>query len=90
MDWFDKKTGLLVLDEMAMQHPSFKKVMADGVVTDDELKECAKLATAKLKELDAKLPDELKPLATDALCELSVFYAVMRHREMQEAAHVRF
>ena len=90
MDWFDKETGLLKLDEYVVQHSSFKKVMADGIVTDEELQECAETAATKLRELDVKLPEDLKPLATDALCELSVLYAVMRHYEMQEASHGRF
>jgi len=63
-------------------------VMKDGVVTDEELKECAQMAVAKLRELEEWLPAELKELATDALCEMSVLYTVMRHYELQEVSHV--
>ena len=35
--WFDSKTGTLLLDEYVSQRPSFRKVMEDSVVTDEEV-----------------------------------------------------
>jgi len=78
--WFDPETGLLMLDEYVLQMPSFKKIMADDRITEDEVMEQAAAVTDKLKQLDAALSPELKSLATDALCELAVLYAVVRLR----------
>ncbi|MGR9116336.1 MAG: hypothetical protein ACU85E_11265 [Gammaproteobacteria bacterium] len=76
--WFDPETGVLILDEYVSQMPSFKKIMADNLITDTELAEHAANVTDKLKQLDAALPPDIKELATDALCELAVLYTIMR------------
>ena len=39
--WFNAETGTLLLDEYVVQRPSFRKVMEDSVVTDEEVTEQA-------------------------------------------------
>ncbi len=78
--WFDPKTGVLMLDEYIAEMPSFKKIMADNVVTDDEILTHASRVTELLRQLEAALPADVKPLATEALCELAVLYALHRLR----------
>lgn len=78
--WFDPETGVLILDEYVSEMPSFKKIMADDVITDAEVAEHAVNVTEKLKQLDAALPPEIKSMATDALCELAVLYAIVRQQ----------
>jgi hypothetical protein len=82
--WFDPKTHMLLLDDYVAESPSFKKVLEDGVVTDAELEEHAGRVIALLEELDRRLPEDLKDVAADALCELAVLYALYRARSEQE------
>ena len=76
--WFDAETGVLKLDEYVEAMPSFQKVVQDGLVTDDELEQHALRVVGLLRQLDERLPDDLKALATAALCELAVLYALQR------------
>ena len=83
--WFDSESGVLRLDEMAMESPSFRGVVADGVVTDEELAEQVRHVTGLLGELDARLPPELHALAGRALTELAVLHALqIRHQSQGE------
>ncbi len=80
--WFDPKTGILMLDEYVAEMPSFKKIMADNVVTDDEILTHADRVTELLHQLEGALPANVKPLATEAITELAVLYALHRLREV--------
>lgn len=78
--WFDPQTGMLLFDEYVAEMLSFKKIMADGVITGGELTEQAQKVTSLLRELDATLAPAAKQLVTEALCELAVLYALHRKR----------
>ncbi|UWP59416.1 hypothetical protein [Ruminococcus gauvreauii] len=71
---FNEETGYLIIDELAMERESYKKVIADNIITPDELREQAELVVSYLQRLDAKLDEEEKKLVTDLLCELAVLY----------------
>jgi ferritin-like protein len=79
--WFDTDTGVLKLDEYVAEMPSYRKIMEDKVVSEEELEGHARLVTGLLQRLDHSLPDELKDLVTDALCELAVLYALQRRHD---------
>ncbi len=79
---FDEETGYLIIDELAMKRDSYRKVLEDNVVTEDELKEQADLVIDYLKRLDQKLDDEEKELVTDLICEMAVLYEISRLTEM--------
>lgn len=79
--WFDSETGLLLLDEHVADMPSYKKIMADEVVSDDELREHAERTVELMKRLDAALPPDLHDMTTEVLCELAVLYALERKRQ---------
>jgi len=82
--WFDPETGLLLLDEYVAEMPSFQKITADQLVTDEEFTEHAHRVVNLLKALEETFSPEQKSLATDALCELAVLYALARIRTMQK------
>jgi hypothetical protein len=82
--WFNPDTGMLLLDEYVADMPSFQKIMADSVITDDEIAAHAQRVVSLLQELDATLAPDAKRLATDMLCELAVLYALQRKRTVQE------
>jgi hypothetical protein len=77
--WFDPQTGLLLLDEYVAEMPSYQKIMADGVVSDEELTQEAQRVTTLLKQLEAALSPQVKALATEALCELAVLHSLQQH-----------
>jgi hypothetical protein len=81
--WFDADTGVLKLDEYVAEMPSYRKVMEDQVITDDELDAQSRRATELFQRLDQSLPNDLKDLTTEALCELAVLYALQRKRDEQ-------
>lgn len=79
--WFDPETGVLLLDDY-VSRPSYRKVMDDGVVTDDELSEQAHQVVGLLGKLEAMLSPEARAVATDAFCELAVLYALARQHQV--------
>jgi hypothetical protein len=81
--WFDPETKTLLIDEYVLQLPSFRKVMEDQVVTDDEVAGQAQRVVDCLRKLESLLSPETRSAATDALCELSALYAMERHRTLQ-------
>jgi hypothetical protein len=80
--WFNAETGTLLLDEYVAQRPSFRKVMEDSVVTDEEVTEQAHRVLSLLRKLEEMLTPEARSVATDALCELAVLYALERHHHI--------
>jgi hypothetical protein len=80
--WFDAKTGTILLDEYVTEMPSFRRIMADEVITANEVREQAERTITLLKQLEVMLAPETRQIATEALCELAVLYAL--HRGMQD------
>lgn len=81
--WFDERSGMLLLDEVVAGMPSFKKIVADDVVTDEEMAEHAERVVALLKRLEGELAPPVRALVTEVLGELAVLQALQRHRETQ-------
>jgi hypothetical protein len=76
---------MLLLDEYVMEMPSFKKVLADEVITDQEIHEHAIRTASLLRRLEQMLSPDAKVVATEALCELAVLYTL----ERKQAAMIR-
>lgn len=74
--WFDKDTGLLLFDEYVAEMPSYRKIMADEVITDEELKEQAVRVASLFQSLERRLAPEFRSSVTDALCELAVLHSL--------------
>lgn len=83
MQWFDKENGQLRLDEEVVKRPSFQAIMADGLVSDEELSQQTQRVIALLRELEKSLPENLRKLAGDCLVELSVLHAIYHYYELQ-------
>ena len=61
---FDKE-GILNIDELVAQRPTFRKIMEDQIVTDDELTNQANLVVNLLKKLlPIPLPAKLTGIRT--------------------------
>ena len=83
--WFDPKTGILLFDQYVAAMPSFKKIMADNTVTNEEFLAQAEKVTGLLKQLESMLTPETHRVCTAALCELSVLNALMHLRTSSTA-----
>ena len=70
---FDKE-GILNIDELVAQRPTFRKIMEDQIVTDDELTNQANLVVNLLKKLEQTLSPG----------QLSVLYAIPQYKEIQD------
>ena len=76
MNTFFDESGTLNIDDLILQQPSFKKIMEDGVVTDEELAEQKERVIALLKKLEQKLTPEQIDQVRELLAEISVLVAV--------------
>lgn len=81
--WFDDETGMLKLDAYVAEMPSYRRILADEVVTEEEYQAHAERTADLLRRLESALSEETKALATEALCELAVLYALDRQARQQ-------
>jgi hypothetical protein len=82
--WFSHLDGGVLFDEMAQASPSFKAILADGEVSDEEVVGQASKTSELFRELDARLPPELHDLTGRAITELAVLYAIQAFRQTKE------
>ena len=80
---FFDENGILNIDEMVVKNESFKKIMEDGVVTDEELKLQSNKVVAMLREMEAKCSEEQLAEIKSLLVETSVLYAVYNYQSIQ-------
>lgn len=76
MNTFFDESGTLNIDDLILEQPSFKKIMEDGVVTDEELAEQKERVIALLKKLEQNLTPEQIDQVRELLAEISVLVAV--------------
>ena len=73
--WFDQETGTLFLEM-----DSYRRIVEDDTITDDELVEQTQRVTSLLRQLEETLSPEARALATEALGELAVLNALQIKR----------
>jgi flagellin-specific chaperone FliS len=78
--WFDQETGTLILDEYVVEMDSYRRIVEDETITDDELVEQTRRVTSLLQQLEETLSPEAKAIATQALGELAVLNALQVKR----------
>ena len=78
--WFDQETGTLLLDEYVAELDSYRRIVEDETITDDELVEQTQRVTSLLQQLEETLSPEAKDIATEALGELAVLNALQVKR----------
>lgn len=80
---FDKN-GILNIRDIVVNHPSYKTIMEDGIVTDDELKQQANAAVASLRRLQELCNGEQQSAIVDAISEMAVLFAAYHNYELQD------
>ena len=76
MNTFFDESGTLNIDDLIIQQSSFKKIMEDGVVTEEELTEQKERVIALLKKFEQNSTPEQIDQVRELLAEISVLVAV--------------
>ena len=80
---FFNEQGIIDIDEMIAQEPSFQNIMADGVVTEEELKEQAQKVMSLLHEAEHHFSKEDLLFIKKLLAETNVLAAIYHYHELQ-------
>lgn len=79
---FNEK-GILNLDEMIAEVPSFQTIMSDGIVTDDELQGQSDRVIALLEEAERQMSPADLELMKKIFAEVNVLSAIYHFYELQ-------
>ena len=69
------ESGILDIDDAVLKNDSFKKIMEDGIVTDEELLEQSTKVSELVKEA-SKFPEDVQEFIEKLLVETCVLSAV--------------
>lgn len=75
--------GFIDIDEMIAQEPSFQKIMADGMVTSDELREQTDRVISLLREVENRFSEEDQQLVKKLFAEANVLSVIYHQYEIQ-------
>ena len=75
--------GFIDIDEMIAQEPSFQKIMEDGVVTGDELREQTDRVISLLHEVENRFSEEDQLLVKRLFAESNVLSAIYQYYTLQ-------
>lgn len=73
---FFNEEGILNIDELIAENTSFKNIMEDGMVTEEEIKAQSDKVIAMLHDMEAKYSEEQLNEIKNLFAEASVLYAV--------------
>lgn len=73
---FFNQNGILNIDEAILNKESFKKIMEDGIVSEEEIKEQSEKVIGLFKDIENKFSEEQLRDIKDLFAETSVLYAV--------------
>lgn len=81
---FFDENGIFRLDEMVAQRATFKKIMEDGIVTDEEVKAQAELVLSLYRNLDNIFDAEQLAVIADVITETGVLHSITQYIELKE------
>ena len=74
---------ILNIDEMVVNNASFKAIMEDGVITEEEIKAQSDKVVSLLHNMEVKYNEEQLAEIMNLLVESSVLYAVYNFHSIQ-------
>lgn len=83
MNTFFEEEGILNIDDLILEQPSFQKIMEDGVVTEEELQEQSQRVISSLKDFESSASPEQIDKVRELLAEISVLVAARHFFEKQ-------
>lgn len=75
--------GFVDIDEMIAHELSYQKIMADGVVTSDELREQTDRVISLLHEVETRFSEEDQLLVKKLFVETNVLTAIYHYYDIQ-------
>ena len=78
------ENGMLNIADIVAENPSYKAIMEDGVVTDQELKDQADATLASLHRLQELCSEEQQDAVLSAITDMSVLFAAYHNYELQQ------
>ena len=79
---FFNKEGILNIDEMVINNASFKNIMEDGVITEEEIKAQSDKVVAMLHDMEAKYSEEQLAEIKNVFAEISVLYTIFNYNSL--------
>lgn len=86
VSWFSDEGDEVMFQQYVGRMESWQKAMADGTITEEELKEQAQRVAGLLREVESKLDDDLHEKVSEALMEWAVLQGMSTTLMMQEPA----
>ena len=80
---FFNEEGILNIDEMVINNASFKNIMDDGIITEEEIKMQSDKVVSMLYDMGKKYSEEQLAEIKNLLVESSVLYAVYNFHSIQ-------
>lgn len=80
---FFNEDGILNIDEMVAGNASFKNIMEDGVVTEEEVKAQSDKVVAMFHDIETRYSEEQLAEIKNLLVETSVLYAIYNFHSIQ-------
>ena len=80
---FFNEEGILNIDEMVINNASFKNIMDDGIITEEEIKKQSDKVVSMLYDMEKKYSEEQLAEIKNLLVESSVLYAVYNFHSIQ-------
>lgn len=78
-----KRLDLLNIDELIAKESSFQKIMADGIVSDDELHKQSERVIALLDEAESRFNADDLQFIKQLFAETNVLSAIYHYHELQ-------
>lgn len=85
---FFNEEGILNIDEMVVNNASFKNIMEDGVITEEEIKAQSDKVVSLLHNMEVKYNEEQLAEIKNLLVESSVLYAVYNFYTIQNINNI--
>jgi 3-methyladenine DNA glycosylase Tag len=83
--WFDEGSNASLIAEQAQRLDSFLEAIADGKVTESEVKSQEERVVKLMEEIEPQLDAKLHGRVTELLCELTA-YDLMQALNMMQTA----
>lgn len=83
MNTFFEEEGILNIDDLILEQPSFQKIIEDGIVTEEELQTQSQLVISTLKNFELTATSEQIDMVRELLAEISVLVAARHLFEKQ-------
>lgn len=80
---FFNEKGIFNIDEMVANNDSFKKIMEDNIVDENEIKEQSDKVVAMLHQMEKEFSEEQLLKVKELLAETSVLYAIYNYYSIQ-------